>query len=82
MMRKNLLSVFRTPPNIDKSLGYSNPRFFVGAHPELVEELIASLLKIVGECLSRNAFRILNLIILAVLGFVGAYVAILRYDVR
>ena len=36
----------------------------------------------VGECLSRNAFGILNLVILAVLGFVGAYVAILRYDVR
>jgi ABC-type transport system involved in multi-copper enzyme maturation permease subunit len=36
----------------------------------------------VGECLSRNAFHILNLALLAVLGFAGAYVAILRYDVR
>ncbi len=35
-----------------------------------------------GACLSRNAFRILNLAVLAVLGFAGAYVAILRYDVR
>ena len=36
----------------------------------------------VGACLSRNALRILNLALLAVLGFAGAYVAILRYDVR
>ena len=36
----------------------------------------------VGACLSRNTFHILNLALLAVLGFVGAYVAILRYDVR
>ena len=36
----------------------------------------------VGECLSRNAFHILNIALLAVLGFAGAYVAILRYDVR
>ncbi len=35
-----------------------------------------------GACLSRNAFHILNLALLAVLGFAGAYVAILRYDVR
>jgi ABC-2 type transport system permease protein len=35
-----------------------------------------------GESLSRNAFHILNLVLLAVLGFAGAYVAILRYDVR
>ena len=35
-----------------------------------------------GECLSRNAFHILNLALLAILGFAGAYVAILRYDVR
>ena len=34
------------------------------------------------DCLSRNVFGILNLVLLAVLGFVGAYVAILRYDVR
>ena len=34
------------------------------------------------ECLSRNAFHILNLVLLAILGFAGAYVAILRYDVR
>ncbi len=35
-----------------------------------------------GKCLSRNVLHILNLALLAVLGFVGAYVAILRYDVR
>lgn len=35
-----------------------------------------------GQCLSRNAFHILNLALLAVLGFAGAYVAVLRYDVR
>ncbi len=35
-----------------------------------------------GEYLARNAFHILNLALLAVLGFAGAYVAILRYDVR
>ena len=35
-----------------------------------------------GDCLSRNAFHILNLMLLAVLGFAGAYVAILQYDVR
>jgi hypothetical protein len=34
------------------------------------------------ECLSRNTFHILNLGLLAILGFSGAYVAILRYDVR
>ncbi len=34
------------------------------------------------ECLHRNVFHILNLALLAVLGFAGAYVAILRYDVR
>ena len=32
--------------------------------------------------LSRNAFYILNLALLAILGFAGGYVAILRYDVR
>ncbi len=36
----------------------------------------------VGACLIRNAFHILNLALLALLGFAGAYVAILRYDVR
>ena len=36
----------------------------------------------VWQCLSRNAFRILNLALLAILGFAGAYVAVLRYDVR
>ncbi len=36
----------------------------------------------VGECLSRNAIHILNLTLLAIAGFAGAYVAILRYDVR
>ena len=35
-----------------------------------------------GECLSRNTAHILKLMLLAVLGFAGAYVAILRYDVR
>ncbi len=35
-----------------------------------------------GTCLARNALHILNLVLLAVLGFAGAYVAILRYDVR
>jgi hypothetical protein len=35
-----------------------------------------------GQCLSRNTFPILNLALLAILGFAGAYVAILRYDVR
>jgi len=33
-------------------------------------------------CLARNTTHVLNLALLAVLGFVGAYVAILRYDVR
>ncbi len=36
----------------------------------------------IGACLTRNAMHILNLVLLAVLGFAGAYVAILRYDVR
>ena len=36
----------------------------------------------VGECLSRNTFKVLNLLLLAVLGFAGAFVAMLRYDVR
>ena|GEM_PF-1523171 len=36
----------------------------------------------VGDCLVRNAFFILNLVMLSILGFVGAYVGILRYDVR
>ena len=35
-----------------------------------------------GGCLSRNALHILDLTLLAILGFAGAYVAILRYDVR
>ncbi len=35
-----------------------------------------------GECLARNGVHILNLTLLAILGFAGAYVAILRYDVR
>ena len=35
-----------------------------------------------SECLSRNVFHILNLTLLAIFGFAGAYVAILRYDVR
>ena len=36
----------------------------------------------VGECLSRNILAIINLLLLAVLGFAGAFVAMLRYDVR
>ena len=36
----------------------------------------------VGDSLSRSLFHILNLALLAILGFAGAYVAILRYDVR
>jgi ABC-type transport system involved in multi-copper enzyme maturation permease subunit len=36
----------------------------------------------IGECLSRNTFHILNLVLLSILGFAGAYVGILRYDVR
>jgi hypothetical protein len=39
-------------------------------------------LETVAECLSRNAIHILNLTLLTVAGFAGAYVAILRYDVR
>lgn len=35
-----------------------------------------------GACLSRNAVHFLNLVLLVVVGFAGAYVAILRYDVR
>jgi ABC-type transport system involved in multi-copper enzyme maturation permease subunit len=35
-----------------------------------------------SACLSRNAIHILNLALLTVAGFAGAYVAILRYDVR
>ncbi len=35
-----------------------------------------------SSCLARNAYHFLNLTLLAVLGFAGAYVAILRYDVR
>ena len=36
----------------------------------------------VGVCLVRNLFPILNLALLSILGFAGAYVSILRYDVR
>lgn len=35
-----------------------------------------------GACLLRNAIHILNLVLLAVVGFAGAFVAMLRYDVR
>ena len=35
-----------------------------------------------AACLARNLLPILNLALLALLGFAGAYVAILRYDVR
>ncbi len=38
--------------------------------------------ELLGDCLSRNLFHLLNLVFLAILGFAGAYVAILRYDVR
>ena len=36
----------------------------------------------VWGCLSRNIFHILNLALLCILGFAGAYVVLLRYDVR
>ncbi len=36
----------------------------------------------IGECLSRNLFHVLNLVLMAVVGFARAYVSILRYDVR
>jgi len=36
----------------------------------------------VGSILGRNAFPFLNLVLLALLGFAGAYLAILKYDVR
>ena len=36
----------------------------------------------IQACLSRNTAPILILTLLAVVGFAGAYVAILRYDVR
>jgi ABC-type transport system involved in multi-copper enzyme maturation permease subunit len=35
-----------------------------------------------GECLQRNLILIVNLLLLSILGFVGAYVSFLRYDVR
>jgi hypothetical protein len=35
-----------------------------------------------GTCVARNALPIMNLALLAILGFAGAYVAILKYDVR
>ena len=38
--------------------------------------------EMVPESLSRNLVHILNLVLLVILGFTGAYVAILRYDVR
>lgn len=36
----------------------------------------------IGDCISRNAFHIVNLVLLALVGFSGAYMAIVRYDVR
>lgn len=36
----------------------------------------------ISTVMARNAFQLLNLMLLVVLGFSGAYVAILRYDVR
>ncbi len=35
-----------------------------------------------GDCISRNAFHILNLVLLVLVGFAGAYMALVRYDVR
>ncbi len=35
-----------------------------------------------GDCISRNALYILNLVLLALVGFAGAYAALMRYDVR
>ena len=40
------------------------------------------LIETFDQCLIADAFHILNLVLLAILGFAGAYVAILRYDVR
>ena len=34
------------------------------------------------EVVSRNLIYVLNLVLMAVAGFVGAFVGILRYDVR
>ena len=36
----------------------------------------------VGDLVLRNALSVVNLALLALLGFVGAHVAMLRYDVR
>ena len=36
----------------------------------------------VWKCLSRNTFYILNLLLISILGFTGAFIALLRYDVR
>lgn len=35
-----------------------------------------------AACLGRNALQLATLVLLSVLGFAGAYVSILRYDVR
>lgn len=35
-----------------------------------------------ADALSRNVYHIISLALLAILGFAGAYVAIVRYDVR
>lgn len=35
-----------------------------------------------ADCISRNAFHIVNLVLLALVGFAGAYMALMRYDVR
>jgi hypothetical protein len=59
-------------------------QFFQGENPVLTDfsRFTYQDNETLGECLSRNAFHILNLALLAVLGFAGAYVSILRYDVR
>ena len=35
-----------------------------------------------GDCMSRNAFHFVNLVLLALVGFSGAYMALMKYDVR
>ena len=35
-----------------------------------------------GDCISRNVFHFVNLGLLALVGFSGAYMALMRYDVR
>ncbi len=35
-----------------------------------------------GDCMSRNVFHFVNLVLLALVGFSGAYMALMKYDVR